>query len=404
MNKYSYVARTLEGKKVKGTFIAEDETFVRESLAKSNLFLISIKKSSNSAQASFFSLRSKVGINELTSFCKQFSVLISSGISIIDSINTLKEQPYSGLLKRTLNKVLDDLYEGLMLSESMKKYPKVFPKFFVSMIYVGETSGKLSDVLISVANYYTRERKNKSKLRSALSYPIVLVVMMIAVLVVMLNFVIPSFISSFQQMNIEMPALTMFLFNMSIFFRENWQYVGLGILIIVFTIFLISRTKKGRYFFDMCKVTLPVFKKINMAVFTSQFVQSLGLLLSSGLDIVSALEAISNIIHNKYLEKQFARVILDVKKGIPLSNAIEIEMKMSTVVTEMIAVGEKTGKTDKMLLQTNDYFDQEVEKALNLITTTIQPILLAVLGIFIAILFIAIYAPILSMITSIQAS
>ncbi len=402
MNKYNYVARNLEGKKIKGTYIADDEAFVRESLAKSNLFLVSIKKISGNTQANFFSLKSKVGINELTTFCKQFSVLISSGISIIDSINTLKEQPYSGIMKRTLNKVLDDLYEGLMLSESMKKYPKAFPKFFVSMIYVGETSGKLSDVLISVANYYSRERKNKSKLRSALAYPIILVVMMLGVLVAMLEFVIPAFINSFKQMNIEMPALTMFLFNMSTFFRENWQYIGLGVIIFIFTIFLISRTKKGRYFFDMCKVSLPVFKKINMAIFTSKFVQSLGLLLSSGLDIVSSLEAISKIINNKYLEKQFDRVILDVKKGIPLSNAIELEMKLSTVVTEMIAVGEKTGKTDKMLLQTSDYFDQEVERALNLITTTIQPILLVILGVFIAIMFIAIYSPILSMITSIK--
>lgn len=402
MNKFVYVAKNLEGKKIKGTYIAEDESYVRESLAKNNLFIVSIKKISNKAPSAFFSVSGKVGINELTSFCKQFSVLIASGISIIDSVNTLKNQPYSNLLKKTLEKVEDDLYEGMMLSESMKKYPKVFPKFFASMIYVGETSGKLSEVLISVANYYTRERKNKNKLRSALAYPIVLFVMMIAVMVVMLHFVIPSFISSFSAMDIEMPGLTMFLFNMSLFFRSNWQYIGLTIVIIIALIYMYSKTKRGRTFLDKCKVTLPVFKKINMAIFTSQFVQSLGLLLSSGLDIVTALEAINNTINNKYLEAQFERVILDVKKGIPLSTAISLEMKLSSVVTEMIAVGEKTGKTDKMLLQTNDYFDQEVEKALNIISTTIQPILLAILGGFIALMFVAIYLPILNMITSIQ--
>ena len=301
MNKFVYVAKNLEGKKIKGTYIAEDESYVRESLAKNNLFIVSIKKISNKAPSAFFSVSGKVGINELTSFCKQFSVLIASGISIIDSVNTLKNQPYSNLLKKTLEKVEDDLYEGMMLSESMKKYPKVFPQFFASMIYVGETSGKLSEVLISVANYYTRERKNKNKLRSALAYPIVLFVMMIAVMVVMLHFVIPSFISSFSAMDIEMPGLTMFLFNMSLFFRSNWQYIGLTIVIIIALIYMYSKTKRGRTFLDKCKVTLPVFKKINMAIFTSQFVQSLGLFLSSGLDIVTALESINNTINNKYL-------------------------------------------------------------------------------------------------------
>lgn len=402
MNKYNYVAKGLDGKKVKGTFIAEDENFVRENLAKSDLFLVSIKKLSNNAPSAFFSISGKVGIKELNSFCKQFSILISSGISIIDGINTLKEQQYSQFFKKTLAKVVDDLYAGLMLSESMKKYPKVFPKFFVSMIYVGESSGTLDKVLISVANYYEREQKNRRKLHSALAYPIVLFAMMIIVLVVMLHFVIPTFIKSFTEMGIEMPALTMTLFNLSVFVREYWKLLLLGVIIVCFLIYLLAKTEKGRYFFDLCKVKLPIMKRINVAVFTSQFMQSLGLLLNSGLDIVSSLESIKNTINNKYIEKQFDRVILDVKKGIPLSTAIELEMKLSVVVTQMIAVGEKTGSTDKMLLQTNDYFDQDVENALSVINQVLQPILLAILGGFIALMFVAIYTPILSMITSLD--
>lgn len=400
MKKYVYVAKNLEGKKIKGTFIAEDEEYVKNTLAQNNLFLLKIKQSSSNAPTSFFSISGKVSTKELTSFCKQFSVLVSSGISIIDSITALKEQPYSNILKKTLDKVIEDLYAGLMLSESMKKYPKAFPQFFVSMIYVGEASGKLGDVLISVANYYSRSQKNKNKLRSALAYPIVLFVMMIGVMVAMLSFVIPTFINSLSAMEIELPTLTVFLFNLSNFLRENWQYLALGLIVIIAIVYGISHTKKGRYFFDYLKVKLPIFKKINMSIFTSQFVQSLGLLLSSGLDIVTSLESINNIISNTYLKKQFERVMIDVKKGVPLSNAIEIEMQLSSVVSQMIAVGEKTGKTDKMLLQTTDYFDSEVEKALGLINSIIQPILLIMIGGFIALMFVAIYTPILSMITS----
>ncbi len=402
MKKFVYVAKDLNGKKIKGTFIAEDEQFVRESLAKRDLYVDSIKKLSNNAPSAFFTVSGKVGIKELTSFCKQFSILISSGVSIIDSLKVLREQGYSSLLRKTIDKVTDDLYAGLMLSESMKKYPKVFPHFFTSMVYVGETSGNLDKVLISVSDYYTRNEKNKRKLRSALAYPLVLLVMLVAVVGVMLYVVIPKFISSFQQMELELPGLTLALFNISNFLRDYWQYIILGIFAIVGIIFLFGRTEKGRLFFDKMKVTLPIFKRINMAMFTSQFVECLGLLLSSGLDIVSSLESMKNIIKNKHLKMQFDRVIIDVKKGIALSTAVELEMKLSNVVTQMIAVGEKTGSTDKLLLQTNDYFDQEVESALSLITTTIQPVLLSILGVFIAVMFIAIYTPILSMITQLQ--
>lgn len=403
MKKFVYVAKDLEGKKVSGTYIADSEEYVRQNLAKQDLFIVSIKAMSNSAPSTFFTLTGKVGVKELTSFSKQFSILISSGISIVESLTILKEQSYSSLLKKTLEKVIDDLYAGLMLSESMKKYPKVFPHFFTSMVYVGETSGNLDKVLVSVANYYTRDQKNRHKLRSALAYPIVISFLMIAVFVVMLHFVVPTFVSSFSKMDIELPAMTVFLFELSKFMQSYWQIIVLSILAIVGLAYIYGKTEKGRLQLDKLKTTLPIFSRINMALFTSQFVECLGLLLSSGLDIVSSLNSIRNIIKNKHLQKQFDRVILDVKKGIPLSTAITLEMKLSTVVTQMIAVGEKTGSTDKLLLQTNEYFDQEVESALGLISSTIQPILLSVLGGFIAIMFIAIYTPILSMITSLKA-
>ncbi len=400
LNKFSYIAKDTNGKRVRGTFIAEDEQFVREELSKNNLFVVKIKKVSAKAPSAFFSISGKVSTKEITNFCKQFSVLISSGISIIDAILTLKEQPYSALLKKTLEKVVDDLYAGMMLSESFKKYPKVFPDFLASMIFVGESSGKLPQVLLSVSSYYTRTQKNKQKLRSALAYPLILFFMMLAVTVVMMHFVIPRFIDTFMQMEIDMPILTLALFNISQFFRDYWKYLLLGLLLIIILIYASLKTKKGKYFFDACKVKLPIFKKITYAIFTAQFVESLGLLLSSGLDIVSCLDNVRVIIKNEYLAKQFDKVIIDVKKGISLSSAIEIEMQLGTVVTQMIAVGEKTGATDKMLLQTVEYFDGQVENALGLITTTVQPILLSIMGIFIAILFVAIYAPILSMITT----
>ena len=402
MKKFSYTAKDSSGKKIKGLYMAESEAQLRENLAKSNLFVVSVKQLSTKAASSFFSITGKVSVVELSNFCKQFSTMVSAGISIIDSINILKDQAYSQMLKKTLYKIADDLTTGTMLSEAMKKHKKVFPDFFCSMVYIGETSGGLDHVLVGLSNYYIRTTANKKKVIASMTYPITITVIMIVVVAILMHFVIPTFISTFMQMDIEMPALTMAMFNISQFFQKNWKYLILGVILLGVLIYLGSKTQKGRYFIDKMKVTIPGIKRINIALFTSKFCQSLGLLLSSGLDVLSALQSISNIINNKYLEKQYAQVVNDVKKGMSLSGALELEMKLSPVLTQMIFVGEKTGQVDSILMQTYTFFDMEVENAINALTAAIQPTVLAILGGVIAVMFMAMYMPILSMITGIK--
>lgn len=404
LKKFIYSARDLNGKKIKGTFIAENESAMKESLAKSNLYLSSYRQVSNKKPNAFFSVTGKVSVNELCTFSKQFSVMISAGISIVECISILKEQPFSQLLKKTLNKMTEDLASGLILSESMKKYPKVFPNFFTSMVYVGETSGRLDEILLSVTEYYDRRQRTSKKIKSALAYPMTLIVLIVAILAVLFYFVIPKFITTFMSMNVEMPALTMGLFNVSNFITMFWKEIVCVITIIFLFFYLTNKTKSGRYFFDYLKMKLPIIKNITMANFTSIFTQSLGLLLSSGLDMVSSLSTINKIINNKYLEKKFTEIRQDVEKGMPLSQALEINLKCSPILIQMILVGERTGRLDKVLLQTYDYFDQQVDAALNLIVVFIQPTILVILGVSIAVIFAAIYMPILTMITSMNVA
>ena len=402
MKKFFYQARDLNGKKIKGTFISENEEDMKKSLAQNNLFLEKYKQLSTKKPSAFFSVTGKVSLNELCNFCKQFAVMISAGIAIVDSIKILKNQSFSSLMRKTLDKVEEDVSTGLLLSQSMKKYNKVFPNFFVSMIYIGEVTGQLDTILLSVSDYYTRRQKNVKKIKAALAYPIVLLCLMTGVMALMLGMVIPTFISSFTQMNVELPAITIFLFKLSNFFTEYWKTMVLAIFGIGFLIYVVNKTPSGRYFFDMLKVKIPVVKQITLASFTSTLTQSLGLLLGNGLDMVSALNSIGNIINNKYLLKQFNIMKKDVEKGLSLSQSLEINMKLSPVLTQIILVGEKTGTIDKVLIQTYDYFDQQIDSALNLISTTIQPILLCVLGLAIGTMFMAIYMPILSMITTVN--
>lgn len=402
MNKYKYVATDINGKKVKGTFVAESEAEMKEMLLKANYYVVSSKQVSDLNLSSLFSLTGKIKVTELSQFCNQFAVMIDAGISIVEAVDVCSNQNYSRLLINALNEIKDDLKQGVILSEAMAKHPKIFPPFFSSMVYVGESTGCLDKVLINVAEYYEFEYKTKKKVIGALAYPIILLVMTLAIIILMLLFVIPRFISSFSRMDIEMPAITMGLFRISQFFQEYGLIVLAIIVMIIVVMWLLSFLPSVKYYYDMLKVKLPLFKKINMALFSARLCRSLGLLLSSGSDSLSALLILKKTITNKYLEKQFNDVIDKVQMGLSLSAALSAEMAVSPILIQMIVIGEKTGELDKTLTRTAPYFASQAERSLETISTIIQPVLLILIGGAIAILFVAVYSPILEMIKQIQ--
>lgn len=401
MQKYKYTATDKSGKKIKGNFVANSEAEMKEMLMKAGYFVTSSRQVSSADLSNVLTV-GKVKVSELSQFCNQFSVMISAGISIVEAINVSVTQSYSGKLKNALLKIQEDLKQGLLLSEAMAKHPKIFPEFFSSMVYVGETAGCLDVVLVSVAQYYELEQKTKKKILGALIYPIILLVMLVGVVIIMLGFVIPTFITSLSKMGTDMPAITMAVFNLSIFFQDYGVITILIILFIIFGLVMLRFVPSVREFYDMLKVKLPVFKRINMSVFTSRFCRSLGLLLSSGADSLSSLVSLRKTISNRYLGKQFDRVINNVKIGMPLSSALASEMNVSPIMIQMIIVGEKTGELAQVLNKTAPYFDAQTEASLNVITTTVQPAVIIMLGGIIAVLFVAMYAPILSIIQSVQ--
>lgn len=398
MKKFKYTATDKNGKKIKGNFVAENETEMKEMLLKSGYYVTSVRQVSSQDLPSFLSLSGRVRTSELSNFCNQFSVMITAGISIIDAIEVSLTQSYSPTLKKALRKISEDLKQGLLLSEAMAKQPKIFPPFFSSMVYVGESSGCLDKVLINVAEYYEMEEKTKKKVTGALAYPLILVVMMIGILVVLFVFVIPAFMDSFTKLGTTMPALTMAIFNVSLFMQQNWMYILAFTAVAIIILWGLHFLPSVKMFYHRMAVTLPIFKKINMNTFTSRFCRSLGLLLSSGSDSLDALTALRKTITNVYLAKQFDKVINDVKMGMSLSSALTAEMSLSPVLIQMIIVGEKTGDMDAVLNRTAPYFDRQTENSLNLLTTLLQPAIMIFLGAVVAVLFMAIYSPILEMV------
>ena len=400
MEKFKYVAVDVDKKRFRGSFLAESESHLREQLAQQNLYLVKCKQVNASTPSSFWSVSGKVKTAELTTFCRQFSIMITSGISIVDSVAVLKQQSYSSYLKSVLEFVHEDINSGSLLSEAMKKHPNAFPDFFRNMVYVGEMSGSLDSVLSSIADYYESDNKIKKQVKSALSYPIMLVVMLFAVLILLVVFVIPTFIDALGNMDVTMPELALALYDISQFIIGNWQIIFLVALVLVVGFLIFRGTPTGRLFLDMLKVKLPLIKNIQISLQASRFARCFSLLLSSGMDVLEALEVVNIILGNKYVEQEFKKVVDDVRQGKSLTESLNTRKLFPDMLDQMVAVGEKTGSLDSVLSRCCSYFDEQVATTLTSVTGIIQPVILGCLGGVIGVVFYAVYSPMLEIMTS----
>ena len=399
MQKYKYVAIDINKKKFSGSFLAESEEALKAELAAQGLFLVSAKAvSDKSPSASFFSTSSKVKLTEITNFCRQFSILINSGISIVESLEILKNQPYSSLFKSIIENVHEDVKSGLLLSEALDKHEKVFPEFFRSMTYVGEMSGSLDAVLSDLANYYELDDKIKRQIKGAMAYPLVLVFLVIGVILLMFLFVVPTFREALANLDVEMPMLTMIIFNMSQFFLDYWHIILGSIVLLVILIKVYISTETGRYQWDTLKLKAPIIKPITVNTVASRFTHGFSLLITSGMDLVDAMKVMTNVFGNKNIEAKFVKATDDVQRGASLTVALNTYEIFPDMLIQMVSVGEKTGQLDEVLQRSCNFYDEQLTIALTSLTTVIQPIMLVIAGGVIGIMFLAIYSPILQII------
>ena len=399
MRKYKYTAVNLQKETFKGTFIAKNEKDLALQLSKQSLFLVSATPYSDATPNAFFSVSGKVKTNELAVFCRQFAIMINSGIPILGCIEILKTQSYSGMLKKILDKVCEDVKAGLMLSEAIDKHKKVFPEFFRSMLKIGEMSGKMDMVLTSLADYYEKDLSIKKKVKGALAYPIMLLVLTLAIVVVMLAFIVPTFRTNLSALEVEPEGLTLAVYNLSDFMLANWLYILAVIGVTVCLLWGIGLTKKGRYFYDYLALHLPIVKKIKTDLITARFARGFALLLASGMDVVDAMDSISIVLGNKWLLERFKKAKEEVEHGMTLTTAFRMYKLFPEMLIQMVSIGEKTAALDEVLNRSCVFFDEQVETSLNAIVSKIQPIMLCIMGAVVAVLFMAVYSPMLSMMT-----
>ena len=278
MKRFSYTAVDSQKRKTRGQFIAADEDQLRKMLSDQDLFLVKAKELKSTTPNTFFTLSGSVGIKDIAVFCSQFASMFSSGIDVVETLETLVNQPYPQLFRLTLQEVLLDVNSGLLLSEAMGKHKKIFPEFFISMISIGEHSGKLDDIFKNMADYYDNQIKVKAKFVGAITYPIVLLGLTFIVVFVISFLVIPKFQEVFSDLGQELPPITQLVFNFAEWVKRDWKVI---LLVIFGTIILIvggRKTKKGKFIIDKFGATFPISSRVIQASFAARFARCFSIL------------------------------------------------------------------------------------------------------------------------------
>ncbi len=402
MQKYKYTALNLQNEKIRGVFLADDDRDLATQLARQGLYLVSAKPYNGAVPSAFFTMSvGKTSLSELTTFCRQFAIMLRTKIPILDCLDILRNQQYTAYFKKILQVIYEDVKSGILLSAALEKHPKSFPDFFRSMVYVGEMSGKLDLVFLSLADYYEKDTALKRKVKGALAYPLMLFVMTLGIAALMLFMVVPTFRESMQKMDVEPEGITKAVYNISDFVLSFWPYFVLGSFALAGILFLVWRSERGKYLFDLLKVKLPLVSRVQNNLTAARFSRAFGLLLASGMDLNEAMDTVEIVIGNRYTKERFRRAAEGIRHGMSLSHAFESNELFPPMMLQMIAIGERTATLDDVLAKSCEFFDTQVEVALSSLTSKILPTMLLLMGGIVGTLFIAVYSPMLSIMNGI---
>jgi len=394
---FLWAGKNKKGDIQKGEMEASTQAAVLANLKRMKIEPTKIKKKPKDLFENVAFLQPKVKTRDIILFARQFSTMIDAGLPIIQCLDILYAQQENATFKKMLRSIKDDVESGSTLAEALKKFPNEFDDLFVNMIAAGEAGGILDTILRRLSAYMEKAARLKSKVKGAMTYPIVTLIIAGAVLAVILVFVIPVFEEMFADMGGQLPAFTQMVVKVSDFTKKNVIYIVVGLILFIFAFKKFHSTEKGRAFIDKNILRLPVFGDLIRKVAVSKFTRTMGTMLSSGVAILEALEIVAKTAGNKTIEQAVYSVRSDIAAGRTMADPLIESGVFPSMVCQMIAVGESTGALDAMLEKIAEFYDEEVDQAVENLTALIEPFMLVFLGITIGGLVIAMYLPVFKM-------
>lgn len=405
MRKFIYSAKDKNAKTVKGEIEAVSKDQALEVLREKELLILKLEETKGdklSVPGFKKTRKTKVPMDELVLFTRQMATMTASGITIVTALDTLADQVDNENFKFVIRDIKEAVNTGASLSEAMSKHTTVFFAYFVNMIRAGESSGMLDDVLERVASYLEKTSALQKKIKSAMIYPAVVSAMAVGITLVMILKVIPVFEDMFSGFGADLPGPTQFLINLSNSMRDSFWLVIAMAVAIVFTLKWYINTDNGKTVIDGFKLRMPVFGPLLRKVAISKFTRTLSTLVKSGVPILSALDIVSKTSGNVVVEKAVSDVRNSVQEGESIAKPMEMSGIFPPLVTRMIEVGEKSGELENMLTKIADFYDEQVDTAVDGLTSLIEPLIIAFLGIVIGGIVLCMFLPIFKMSSLIQ--
>jgi type IV pilus assembly protein PilC len=401
---YAYKVRDREGKMAAGSMEAENEEAVVSRLRQLGYAPISIEAEKGAGLKTEVRLPGggRVKLKDLAVFSRQFATMINSGLSLLRALTILGEQTSNRRLGEVIVQVRAEVEKGTSLSAALAKHPKVFNRLYVSMVRAGEIGGFLDQVLVKVAETFEKEVALRGKIRSAMTYPVVVFIMVIGIVSAMLLFIVPTFETLYESLGGTLPLPTRILMGASDLLRRFFLVVVLLAGALVFLLRKWKATQKGRYQWDRFKLKVKVFGPLFHKSALSRFSRTLATLIRSGVPILQALEIVAETVNNAVISRAVRDVQDSVREGESLATPLSKHATFPAMVVQMMAVGEETGALDTMLSKVADFYDQEVEAAVASLTSMIEPILIAVMGAAVGGMVVALYLPLFNIINLVK--
>ena len=399
---YEYKVRDRTGNVLTGQLVGDSESLVLQRLREMGMTPVEVKRSGRGLSMEINVRPGRVKLKQVAVFCRQFATMVNSGLPILRALTILGDQTDSKELSKILVQARTDVEGGASLSAAMGKHPKAFSNLFLSMVKAGETGGVLDDVLLSLADQIEKEVELRRKIKSAMTYPIVVVCLVMLILGAMLLFVVPQFETIYASLGGQLPLPTRVLLGVSNAFRTYWYLVllALGGGAVAFRRY--KRTENGRARVDALKIRVPLFGPLFLKVALARFSSTLGMLLRAGVPILQALDNVKETVNNRVLSTAVEDVKTSVREGESIAGPLGRHKVFPPMVVQMLAVGEETGAVDTMLDKVSEFYNNEVTATVDALTSLIEPLLIAIIGGAVGAAVIALYMPMFDIINQIE--
>ncbi len=399
MPTFEYKGKTTSGAPVSGTLEAQSKEELEKFLRKQKIVVTNVKKKRKQIE---IYIGSPVKSAEISRFTRQFCVMIGAGLPLVRCLDILGNQTENKKFQEIIHDIRDSVSGGSTLAAAMGKHKKIFDELYINMIDAGEMGGALATILSRLADFREDQEALKRKVKGALIYPAIMTIVLVLVTWIMLTFILPIFAGMFEGLDAELPGPTKVVMSISDFARSKMVHMIVGLVLTIVAYTIANKREKTRYYIDFVKLKLPVFGTLIKKTAVSRFTRTLATLLSSGVNLIDALNITGKTSGNVVVEKTIHQAMIRVSEGETLTEPLDESPVFPSMVVQMISVGEKTGDLDGMLAKIADFYDEEVNAAVEALTSMIEPILIVVMGIVVGGLLVAMYLPMFDIVGSIE--